>query len=249
MISVEYDGAVAVVNLNQGVTNALSPELVRELADVIAGVGDDSDVQGMVLASSSTRFFSIGFDIPAMFEFSREEFSRFFRGFTHTCLALFTLPKPTVAAITGHAIAGGCILALCCDYRFAAKGRRLMGLNEIKLGLPVPYAADCMLRSIVGGRNAREIMEGGEFYRSEQSLRLGMVDRIFPREQVMVESIEKARLLGAMPGDAFALIKRNRVEMVVTQVLERIEEDEQVFLDRWFAKEARQLLKEAIEKF
>lgn len=77
-------------------------------------------------------------------------------------LALYTLPKPVVAAITGHAIAGGCILALCCDYRFISEGRKLMGLNEVKLGVPVPYLADRVLHALVGTRYAREIIESGE---------------------------------------------------------------------------------------
>ena len=109
--------------------------------------------------------------------------------FNQVCMELYTMPKPTVAAVTGHAIAGGCILALCCDYRFAAEGRKLMGLNEIRLGVPVPYLADCVLRQIVGARNAREIMETGEFYLPEQSLQIGMIDRVLPLEKVVADSI------------------------------------------------------------
>ena len=98
---------------------------------------------------------------------------------------LFTFPKPTAAAISGHAIAGGCILTLCCDYRYIAEGRKLMGLNEIKLGVPVPYVADCILRSLVGFRHAREIMESGDFYQPETSFQKGLVDAVLPLENVL----------------------------------------------------------------
>ena len=143
MIHVEYNDGVAIVRLNRPVTNALNLQLVEELAGTLKQVTCKSDVRSLVLGSSNDKFFSIGFDIPQLFERTREDFTFFYHTFNQMCLDLYTLSKPTIAAITGHAIAGGCILALCCDYRFIADGRKLMGLNEIKLGVPVPYLADC----------------------------------------------------------------------------------------------------------
>jgi len=165
------------------------------------------------------------------------------------CLSLYTLPKPTVAALTGHAVAGGCILALCCDYRFIAEGKKLMGLNEIKLSVPVPYLADCALQSIVGTRYARDMMDTGEFYGPADSLRMGLVDEVLPVEDVMARAVEKAGLLGACPRQAYALIKQNRVEQVEQRVLAEREEKERLFVDCWYSDEARRRLKEAIEKF
>jgi enoyl-CoA hydratase/carnithine racemase len=165
------------------------------------------------------------------------------------CLRLYTFPKPTVAAITGHAVAGGCILALCCDYRLIAEGKKLMGLNEIKLGVPVPYLADCVLQGIVGTRCARDMMDTGEFYVPADALRMGLVDAVFPVGDVLPKAVEKARLLGAWPPPAFALIKRNRVEQIEQRVMARREEKERLFVDCWYSEEARQRLKEAIEKF
>jgi enoyl-CoA hydratase/carnithine racemase len=202
-----------------------------------------------MLGSSNEKFFAIGFDIPQLFDLSRQDFESFYRAFNRLCLGLYTLPKPTVAAITGHAIAGGCILALCCDYRFIAAGRKLMGLNEIKLGVPVPYLADCLLRCIAGVRNAREIAESGEFYQPAESLQMGMVDRVLPLEQVLPDAIEKARSLGALPQEAYAIIKRNRVEEVETRVLTHLEDKMQLFLERWYSDATRERLREAVARF
>ncbi len=248
-IAVEYNGAVAIVRLRRGVTNALNPKMVNDLAATIESVKQDSNVHSMVLSSSSKKFFSIGLDVPQLFGLAREELELFQQEFSRICLELYTLPKPTVAAITGHAIAGGCILALCCDYRFIAEGRKLMGLNEVKLGLPVPYVADCVLRSIVGVGNAREIMEGGEFYTPEKLQRMGMVDQVLPMKEVVPASIQKAALLGAMPGQGFAIIKRNRAEEIEARVLERLEEKNQIAIDCWYSAEAREQLRAAMEKF
>jgi len=249
MIRIEHHGEVAIAKLDRDVTNAIDLRLIEELSETLQGVRHDPGVHGLVLGSSNEKFFSIGFDIPQLFGLAREDFKSFYQTFNRACLDLYTLPKPTIAAITGHAIAGGCILALCCDYRFIARGRKLMGLNEIRLGVPVPYLADCVLRHIVGVRYARDIMDTGEFYQPEESLQMGIVDQVLPLEQVLTKSIEKARLLGTLPQEAFAIIKRNRIEMIEAQVLARLEEREQFFVDRWYSDEARERLKAAMEKF
>jgi len=249
MIRIEYHDGVMLVTLNRPVTNALNLQLVNELAETLQEVKRDPDVRGLVVSGASGKFFSIGFDIPQLVELTREDFDTFYRAFNQLCIDLYTLPKPTVAAITGHAIAGGCVLALCCDYRFIAAGRKLMGLNEIKLGVPVPYLADCILQRVAGVRNGRDMLDGGEFYPPEQLLRMGVVDRVLPLEQVLPESIDKARSLGASPQAAFAMIKRNRVETVEARVLAHREEKERLFVECWYSDKARERLREAIEKF
>ena len=249
MIRIEYHNIVAIVKLDRDVTNALNLELVTELNETLEKLRHDSNVHSFVLSSSNEKFFSIGFDIPQLFELSKNDFTVFYKAFNRVCMDLYTLPKLTIAAITGHAVAGGCILALCCDYRFIAKGKKKMGLNEIKLEVPIPYPADCILRQIVGYRNAREIVDTGEFYLPDKLLQMGMVDLILPLDQLFVKSIEKAKLLGALSQDAFAMIKRNRIEMVEAQVLEKLKEKEQFFLECWYSAETRKRLKEAIAKF
>jgi enoyl-CoA hydratase/carnithine racemase len=238
-----------IAKLNRGVINALNLELVDRLSEVFGKAKNDPDVHGLVLSSSNEKFFCIGFDIPQLYELDQEGFRSFYRAFNNMCLELYTLPKPTTAAITGHATAGGCILALCCDYRLIAEGKKLMGLNEIKLGVPVPYLADCILQSIVGVPYARNIMESGDFYRPEQSLPMGMVDQVLPLEQVRSQAVEKAQSLGSMNQQAYALIKRNRVETIEAQFLARREEKERSFIQCWYSDQARQKLKEATEKF
>jgi len=249
LIHIEYLDKVIILKLNRGITNALNLQLVNELAENLQRVRRDTDVHSLVLGSSNEKFFSIGFDIPQLFELTKEDFRVFYQAFNRVCIDLYTLPKPTIAAITGHAVAGGCILALSCDYRFIAEGRKLMGLNEIKLGVPVPYPADCILQQIVGTQNAREIMCTGEFYQPEELLQMGMVDQVLPLEQVLQKSMEKAKFLGAIPHKVFGMIKQNRVEMVETRVLKHLAEKERFFLENWYSDKARELLNEAIKKF
>jgi enoyl-CoA hydratase/carnithine racemase len=250
MISVDRQDGVIQVELDRGVTNAINLELVEELTRIVRQTGEATDVRALVIAGSNDKFFSIGFDLPHLLTLAREQMEGFYRAFNQLSLDLYMLPKPTVAALTGHSVAGGCILALTCDYRFVAEGKKLMGLNEIKLGLPVPYPADCMLRSLIGVRAARDILDSGALFHPEQARELGLVDQVLPLEQVRREALARAEALGAEPQQAaFAMIKQNRIEAVVSQVQAQLEAKQQYFLECWFRAETQERLREAAGKF
>jgi enoyl-CoA hydratase/carnithine racemase len=248
LIHIEYKDDVAVIRLANSVTNPINLQLVTELKEGLQTIKKDS-IGGVVLTSSNSKFFSIGFDIPSLYNLSKKDFAVFYQRFNQMCIDLYTLPIPTVASVTGHAVAGGCILAVCCDYRVIAEGRKLMGLNEVKLGVPIPYPADCILRSLVGTRVARDIVDTGEFYPSEKLLQMGVVDCVVPLPDVLPKSIEMAHVLGGLPRKAFAMIKRNRIERIEEQILQRLGEKEQFFMECWFSTEARKRLKDAMKKF
>ena len=239
---------VARVGLENGVTNPISLELVQDLHGLVLEVRDDPTVRALVI-SGNDKFFSIGFDLPTLSKLGKEDLMFFYQSFNRLSIDLYTMPKPTVAALKGHAIAGGCILALCFDYRFISEGRKLMGLNEVKLGLPVPYPADNILRQLVGDRYARDIMEEGEFYGPEDCLKMGLVDEVLPKDKVLDRSMEKARQLGEKPAVAFGVIKQNRVEPVKGRILARLEQRELFFLECFFSEGTQALVKEAVKKF
>ena len=239
---------VMLLRLNRGVTNPWNLEFVNALRSELRELRDDDAIKAVVFTGND-KFFSIGFDIPALFELDREGFREYYQAFNQMSLDLYMLPKPMVAAITGHAIAGGTIFALCCDYRIIAGGRKLMGLNEIKLGVPVPYPGDCILRQLVGDRNARKVMESGEFYEPETLYDMGMVDQVLGLDEVLPAALKFAGTMGVFSGEAYRVIKRNRVEMVEARVREHLAEKEKVFIDCWFSDRARLQLKEAMKTF
>jgi enoyl-CoA hydratase/carnithine racemase len=249
LIAIDRRQGTAILTLSRGVTHAINMELVTELGEVLRHIGEDPECRGLVLTGAGDKFFSIGLDIPELFPLTPEEFTVFYRAFNRLCLDLFTLSKPAVAALTGHAVAGGCILALCCDERFIAEGKKLMGLNEIKLGVPVPYPADRILRHLAGWRTTREVTDGGEFFDGPQLLARGLVDRILPLEKILPAAIEKVEALSAASPEAFALIKRNRTEPVKESILADLDERERRFVECWYSPLARERLEEAIKKF
>jgi enoyl-CoA hydratase/carnithine racemase len=249
LVERELRGEVALLKLNRSVTNPVNLALINELSGNVEKARDEKEIAGVVLSSANDKFFSIGFDIPQLIELNEKDFTKFYTAFNQLCVSLYTFPKPLIAAITGHAVAGGCILTLCCDYRFIAEGKKLMGLNEIKLGVPLPYPADRILRQIVDDRVARKILDTGDFFLPEETLGMGIVDEVMPLEQIVEKAVEKVESIQSRSLYAYAAIKRNRIEKVVAEIQYNLAAKEEIFIEMWYKQETRKKLKAALEKF
>jgi enoyl-CoA hydratase/carnithine racemase len=245
-VAIEERGRVAVLRLTSGATNAIGPLLVDRLSGALDEI--ERAFEGVVLAGGA-KFFSIGLELPELLKLDRAAMAAFWQRFEALVFHLFTLPIPTVCAIAGHAVAGGTILALSCDYRFAADGTKKVGLNEVKLGLPVPYLADLMLRQIVGDRAATAMLYHGEFMPVSAARRIGLVDDVWPPEALEDAAVQKAAALAALSPRAFAAVKANRVETVRLTYARHNPAKTEMFIDCWFSEPARTLLQEAARKF
>lgn len=245
-VAIEIQQDVAVVRLANGVTNAISPELVSDLGTAVEKVR--KECRGMVIAGGS-KFFSIGFDLPSLLSLDRSGLMDFFISFNRVILAAYTLPMPTACAIAGHAVGGGNIIALASDFRFMTEGKKRIGLNEVNLGVPVPYLADMILRQVAGDRPATEMLFGGELMLAEQALQIGLVDAVVPETGVEQTAIEKVAALAVRPPSGFAEIKTNRVESVRYLYEKNGMEKDKKFVECWFLPEVQVLLKKAAEKF
>lgn len=245
-VIVEPRDTVGIVRMTHGVTNPIGPELVEELTVALRSVR--SEFKGLVLAGGP-KFFSIGFDLPNLLNLDRQGMSDFYHGFGDFLLELATVPIPTSSAVAGHAVAGGTILMLTTDYRLAASGRTLVGLNEIKLGVPVPYMADLLLRQLVGDRIATEIVYRGELVEASSVEPTGLVDKIVPKDEVEQRAVETVAELAAMHQGSFSANKAHRME----EVRERYEKNgwarDDSFLDIWFDPASQEGLQEAAKTF
>ena len=248
-VEITRSEGVGVVKLCRGTTNAINLEMIHELSHYLTIAENDTRIAGLVLTSANEKFFSIGFDIPGLINLKENEFGEFYQAFNRLCIDVYAFPKPIIAGINGHAVAGGCILTICCDYRYISEGKKLMGLNEIKLGVPLPYPADRMLRQIVNDRSARRILDAGDFFPPEETLSMGLVDGVIPLDNVLPASIDKVRSIASSSLEAFRMIKQNRTEKVVAQILAVLPEKERIFIDMWYTRETREKLSAALEKF
>jgi enoyl-CoA hydratase/carnithine racemase len=245
-VTVDVHGKLALLRLTGGVTNAIGSTMVADLSAALSLIRNGYN--GCVLAGGN-KFFSIGLNLPELIDFERERMSLFWDAFDQAVLDLYTLPIPTAAAISGHAIAGGTILALSTDFRLIAPGRNFMGLNEINIGVPVPYLADLILRQVVGDRVATDLCYKGEMVPPEEALAVGLADEISTEKTIEARALEVISTLAEKPRVAFSLIKRNRGEAVRFRFEQNRTKRKEEMLSCWFEPSVQELLKKAAEKF
>ena len=246
LVITERQDDLAILRLNSGVINPINSDLVDELANSLVDIRENA--RGMALCGGS-KFFSVGLDLPVLLKLDRAEMNIFWEKFNRLCLELLTMPIPTFCVLAGHAVAGGCILALACDYRYAISEKRQIGLNEIKLGVPVPYLADLILRDIVGQRYASQMMFSGEFMTFSDAKVIGLVDAICEPDELEAFSIERLSTLAKYENKAFAAIKANKVEGIKAKYGDKHRSKNEAFLDCWFSDPVQRILVDASKKF
>jgi enoyl-CoA hydratase/carnithine racemase len=195
-ISTDEHG-VATLRLDRPKMNALSPQVWTELGEAGRALTDDDDVKAVVIWGGP-KVFAAGADIKAMKEMSFQEFFAHGGTLQEAFKALARIPKVTIAAINGYALGGGCELALTADFRYCADNSQL-GQPEILLGVIPGAGGTQRLTRVVGVQKAKEMVYGGEFYAAEACLEMGLVDRVFPAEEVYDRAVEAARRYAAGP--------------------------------------------------
>ena len=246
LIKIETHDSVALLRLNNGVINAISPPLLDELLEAVGLISEN--YRGTVIGGGD-KFFCIGLDLPVLLTYDRDQMNLFWDRFDQAVLDLYSLSIPVAAAINGHATAGGAILALTADYRFVAEGRNLIGLNEVNIGLPVPFLADLMLRQVTGNRAANEMVYSGDLIQPDEALAIGLVDAILPENRIETQALEKMAELARKPQPAFEIIKNNRIESVRRQFARHRNEKKEKLLDCWFQPPVQEMLTQAAEVF
>lgn len=229
------DGDLAVLALRRGKVNAINSALVRSLQSVLEKLRRDPDVHALVMTGTGS-FFSFGFDIPEFLSFDRADFTMFLEDFTRFYTSLFVFPKPVVAALNGHTIAGGCMLALACDRRIMASGRARISLNEVTFGASVFAGAVEMLRTCVGARRAEEILLEGAMYPAERAVSLGLIDRVEGPPTTLEAAKAEARMLGSRDASAFGSIKSLLREPIAGEMRRREATSIREFVDIWYSE-------------
>jgi enoyl-CoA hydratase/carnithine racemase len=198
---------VGLISLNRAPANAYDWQMLRELAQAVQKVREDSSVRVAVVRSALPKFFCSGADISTLKDSDRAQFANFLTVAHETVDMIARTPKIFIAAIAGHCIGGGLELALCCDFRFAAAGKYRLGLAEVNLGLSPGMGGTQRLPRLIPKSRALHMMITGEPVGPEEALGLGLVDRLFPEDRLNDETLQYARKLAAGPTLAQGYIK------------------------------------------
>ncbi len=231
------NGGVRVVTLNRPPANAIDETLLADLGEAIDAARADDSVRAVVLTGSGA-FFSGGFDFAAPRRDDAVAYDLYAR-YRDTHLKLLTLPKPTIAMVHGHAIAGGLVLVLACDYRLGVEGEYRVGLNEVAVGASFPRVAFEIVRLRLPHARVSELILGAALYPASQALRLGVVDEVLPAEKFEDTVLRRAARLGAFPREAYAHAKAALLGDAVARIEAETPEDALATMSVWITPESR----------
>jgi 3,2-trans-enoyl-CoA isomerase len=230
-------GDILELRLARPPANALDAALIAALGEAIEGA-PTTGARALVL-SGRPGMFSGGLDVPALLTLDRAGMEQTLRDFFRLMRALAASPIPTVAAITGHAPAGGAVLSIFCDARVMAEGDFRIGLNEVQVGLSLPRVIHTALARVIGERQAERLGVGGLLVSAGEALRIGLVDELVPVEAVVERALEYCRDLLKLPPRAMAttraLCRAGLVEAFDRQQGDTYER----FVDDWFGAETQ----------
>lgn len=231
MIHREDHDDVAVVRIDHGPVGAMDTELCTELAATLRALVADP-AQAVVLTGTGTSF-SAGVDLRRIVDGGADYVQEFFPALSELFSAAFALGKPLVAAVNGHAIAGGCVLAAAADVVSMAEGKAGIGLPELKVGVPFPRIALEVVGHRVGEVVLRRMVVGALTYTSDQARDFGLVDEVVPADELVGRArASAARLVAQTPSDTFAATKA-ALRREATERAERLAEEDATAMLLW----------------
>ncbi|MBU4583065.1 MAG: enoyl-CoA hydratase/isomerase family protein [Proteobacteria bacterium] len=241
-IKVSKESGITMVTMSRGKVNAVNEAFVDELGAVFNDLASDADTKAVILTGDG-KFFSFGFDIPELLNYPKNDFTRYLKKFSSMYTQMFLFQKPVIGAINGHATAGGCILALTCDFRIMVTGKAKIALNELNIGAAVFAGSVGMLKSAVGERNAEKVLLTGAMYTAEDAQRIGLVDSVTSEEKLMAEAKRIAEGFSQKNPDAFKTLK-NLLRRPAADCFGRSEEDSILdFIEIWYSEPTQEVLK------
>jgi enoyl-CoA hydratase len=205
VLDVSQQTEIAVLRMSHGKVNALDIDLCRELVARFEELGT-SAARAVVLIGQG-GIFSAGVDLVRALDGGADYLRDFLPVLRKLFDVVFFYPRPVVAAINGHAIAGGCVLACAADQRLMARGVGRIGVTELLVGLPFPAIALEIMRSVTVPAHFREVIFGGGRYPAEAAISRGLVDAIVDPEALLARAVEAAQALASLSPAAFALSK------------------------------------------
>jgi enoyl-CoA hydratase len=243
-MKIERHDSVALLRIETGRANAIGPAWLDGMNAQLDALGD---ARALVITGYD-RFFSAGLDLPSLIALSQPEMQAFIQKFSDTMLRLFDLRVPVVAAVNGHAVAGGCVLALQADYRFMAHGDGRIGLNEVPLGIGLPAVVIETLRCQVPASSLMPIALEGRLLSPHEAHELDLVHQVLAPESLLPSALEKAASLAALPAAAFAQVKRSLRRPVSRAIADQNAHDSARWTETWFTEAGQARIKAAVAK-
>ncbi len=245
-LKVTVKDSLAVVALHRGKSNAMNAGLIDELNNLIINIENDDNIGGLILTGGE-GFFSAGLDLIELYDYDETTIKQFWHDFLNFHQTMVRFKKPMVAAISGHAPAGGCVMAIACDYRVMAEGKFIIGLNEVPVGIILPDAIFHNYAFWLGQKNAYQFLMEGKLMRPEQALEVGLVDELCNAESVISVAEKKIRTYMSFDKTTWQQSKL----ALRSELIDKVSKDQTATLDimlkQWWSPSTRSILQTIIQ--
>ena len=246
MIEIKTSEGIAILSLQHGKVNALDLDFCEALTARFQALRGSAEAKAVVITGQG-RAFSAGVDLVRLSEGGADYIRKFLPALHRLYDAVFFHPKPVVAAINGHAIAGGCVLACCADRRIMARGAGRIGVTELLVGLPFPSLAFEIVRFAAPPRYLAEFTLSGATYETDAALSRGWVDEIAEPDDLIEDATAVARELAMLSPAAFAQTKMQIRQAVSERMLASAATDQTV-TDIWCAPETMTRIRAYVQR-
>ena len=246
-IHIERIGDIALLRIDRPPANAIDLALAGEFENALAAIEASKDI-GALIVTGAGKCFSAGLDLKAIPTYDESQQKEMVMRVNRLFGRLYGLPLPTIAAVNGHAIAGGVILGLACDYRIGAQGDYKLGLAEVRVGVAFPVAAMAIVKSELSHQAARLMVLTARNQTPEEALASGVLDELRPAEQLLDRAVEVARELAELPRDTYARIKLSMRAAALAKIDDAVRNQKEPMLESWLGEETRMAATQALKK-
>lgn len=237
---------ICYIQLDRGKSNAMHLEMIAEISATFKSLKEDPSVFAVILQGKE-GFFTSGLDLITLFQYDESQMRLFWDNFIQLVEELVSFPKPFISAVTGHSPAGGCVLALCSDYRVMASGEYIIGLNEVPVGIIVPSSIFELYSFWIGSGNASRFLLEGKLLNPQEALNVGLIDEVVTFDRIQTTAARKAKHYLQFEPNAWQASKLNIRKNLIQQVQETKGVAIDQVLERWWAPSTRNLLKTIID--
>ena len=241
MIKTDINSDIGIISIDRAPVNAINHDLILELKNALDSFKQNESISGVILEGRE-GIFSAGLDITYLFPKDREYIERFWKDFSSILINMFSFPKPLYSSISGHCPAGGTVMVIMTDYRIMADGKYVIGLNEVDVGLTVPYGIGHVFQYVVGQRNAEDLLLKAKLISPQEAISAGLIDEVCDLNKLLDTTLDRISIASSLYSNQQAQTKKILRESTLQIFENNLDQDTQLILDSWFSNSGQKRL-------